>query len=497
MTEAVARGAAADDVPWPFDVGDADAGADGSVTRLLDALVAFEGDDAALVEWLTDGAGAEWRTRADAAIACIDAAISDQVNAILGHPRFAGLEAAWRGIRWLVGGLGIDNASRIRLLDARWPELARDFERAPEYDRSALFDLVYAQEFDMPGGVPFSLLIGLYDVQHRPSRAHSSDDVEVLRHLAQVGAAAFAPIILDAAPGLFGVDRFGELDLRQSLAADFRNPAYARLQSFQAKPDSRFIGVATPPIRLRGPWRGRQVGDCGFRYEADERQSLWGAAALAIGHVALRAFNDYRWPAAVRGLVRDELTAGLVATLPALDFATDAPAKIIKFPVAVQLSEALDRELAEAGFTSIRRVKDTPYLAIHNMPSLHRPTTSYDGEVARTNQQLGTMLNYILCVSRFAHYIKVIGREWIGSLKSADEVEHRLQRWLNQYVSSGSEIDFDQKARFPLQEGRISVADVPGAPGSYSCTVALKPHFQLDQAISEFHLTTVIREPGA
>ena len=216
-----------------------------------------------------------------------------------------------------------------------------------------------------------------------------------------------------------------------------------------------------------------------------------------MGHVVLRAFNDYRWPAAVRGLVRDELTAGLVATLPIVDFETDAPGKIVKFPVEVQLSEGLDRELAEAGFISIRRVKDTPYLAIHNMPSLHKPTASYDSEIARTNQQLGTMLNYILCVSRFAHYIKIIGREWIGALKSAEEVEQRLQRWLNQYISGGSDVSFEQKARYPLQEARITVSEIEGAPGSYECAVALKPHFQLDQAISEFQLITIMKEPGA
>ena len=463
---------------------------------VVDRFLAASDEDA-LAEWLGRMPDADARAAVDAAVARIDLILSDQVNAILAHPRFAALEAAWRGVRWLAGELGIDDLVRLRVLDARWAELGRDFERAPEYDKSTLFELVYNQEFDMPGGVPFAMILGLYDVQHRPSRAHPSDDVEVLRQLAQVGAAAFAPIILDAAPGLFGVDSLGEMDLRQTLAADFRSPAYTRLHAFQARPDARFMGLATPPIRLRGPWRGRQAGDCGFRYEADEAGSLWGGAALAVGHVALRAFNDYRWPAAIRGLVRDELTAGLVATLPMLDFATDEGGKIVKFPVAVQLSEALDRELADAGIVCVRRVKDTPYLAIHNMPSLHRPAVSYDTEIARANQQLGTMLNYILCVSRIAHYIKVIGREWIGGLKSAEETEMRLQRWLNRYVSGGSEVSFEQKARFPLQEARIAVADVAGSPGSYECTVALKPHFQLDQAISEFHLTTILRESGA
>ena len=470
-----------------FAAGDVDA---------LDRFLGAEAVDAAAI-WLGDTRdAAATRRRLDRAVADIDRTLSNQVNAILHHPRFAALEAAWRGVAWLVSGLGGDGQSRLRLLDARWGEVARDLERASEVERSALFGLVYAQEFDMPGGIPFALLIGLYSIQHRPSRDHRTDDVEVLRLLAQVAAAAFAPLVLDATPGLFGVDSFGELDLRQTLAADFRQPAYQRLQSFQQRADARFVGVATPPIRLRGPWRGRSVGDCGFRYEADDRQSLWGPAALAIAHVALRAFNDHRWPAAVRGLVRDELAAGVIATLPELDFPTDAAGKAFKFPVAVQLSETLDRELAEAGFIAIRRVKDTPWLVIHNMPSLHRPSGTYDTEIARTNEQLGAMLNYILCVARFAHYIKVIGREWVGSFRSAEECQMRLQRWLNRFVNGNEDIGFDEKARYPLQEGRIAVRDLPDRPGAYECEVALRPHFQLDQAISEFQLVTIIQDQG-
>ncbi|MBD8547684.1 type VI secretion system contractile sheath large subunit [Sphingomonas sp. CFBP 8760] len=437
------------------------------------------------------------RRRIDRAVAAIDTMLSVQVDAILAHPRFAALEAAWRGIAWLVQGLGADGLSRLRLFDARWAELVRDFERSVDVEHSALFDIVYNQEFDMPGGVPFSMILALYAVQHRPSRDHPGDDVGALRMLTQVAAAAFAPIVMDGAPGLFGLDGFAELDRRQSIAADFRQPDYLRLHSLQQLPDSRFLGLVVPRVRLRGSWRGRSAGDIGFRYDADDRQVLWGPGALAFGDICLRAFRDHRWLAAIRGTVRDRLEGGVVATLPPVDFATDAPGKILKPPVEVHVSETIDRELAEAGFIAIRRVKDTPFLAIHNMPSLHRPARVFGSEVARVNERLGTMLNYILCVARFAHYIKVIGREWIGSFQSATECEVRLQRWLNDYTSGGDDMDYDAKARFPLREGRITVADIAGKPGAYECRVALKPHFQLDQVVSEFHLVTTIQEPRA
>ena len=437
------------------------------------------------------------RRRIDRAIAMIDLMISAQVDMILAHPRFAALEAAWRGVAWLVDGLGADGLSRLRLFDARWAELVRDFERSVDVEQCALFDIIYNQEFDMPGGVPFSMILALYAVQHRPSRQHPDDDVGALRMLAQVAAAAFAPIVIDGAPGLFGLDSLAELDRRQSIAADFRQPDYLRLQSLQQMPDARFLGLVVPRVRLRGSWRGRSAGDVGFRYDADDRQILWGPGALAFGDICLRAFRDHRWLAAIRGTVRDRLEGGIVATLPPVDFATDASGKILKPPVEVHVSETIDRELADAGFIAIRRVKDTPFLAIHNMPSLHRSARTFGSEVARVNDRLGTMLNYILCVARFAHYLKVIGREWIGSFQSATECEVRLQRWLNDYTSSGDDMDYDAKARFPLREGRITVVDVAGRPGAYECRVALKPHFQLDQIVSEFHLVTTIQEPRA
>lgn len=437
------------------------------------------------------------RRRADRIVARIDALLSAQIDAILAHPRVATLEAAWRGVAWLVQGLGADGLSRLRLLDARWPELVRDFERSADVEHSALFDIVYNQEFDMPGGVPFSMILALYAVQHRPSRAHPGDDVGTLRQLAHVAAAAFAPIVLDGAPGLFGLDDFAGLDRRQSIGTDFRQPEYLRLHSVQGQADARFLGLVVPRVRLRGAWRGRSAGDLGFRYDADDRRVLWGPGALAFGDICLRAFRDHRWLAAIRGTVRDRLEGGVVATLPIVDFETDAPGKFPKPPVEVHVSETLDRELAEVGFIAIRRVKHTPFLAIHNMPSLHRPTRVFGSEVARVNERLGTMLNYVLCVSRFAHYIKVIGREWIGSFQSAAECELRLQRWLNDYTSGGDDLDYDAKARYPLREGRINVSDIAGKPGAYECRIALKPHFQLDQVVSEFHLVTTIQEARA
>lgn len=439
-------------------------------------------------------AAVDRRATIDRLIAGIDALLSRAVETVIAHPRFRALEAAWRGVAWLTDGLGADGMTRLRLLDVRWAELARDLERAPDFDRSALFLKVYEDEFGTPGGEPFSLLIGLYEVRHRPAAAHPTDDVTALRHLSAVAAAAFTPIILGASPTMFGATEHGDLDLRLSLATLFQQADYARLQALQRHPDTRFLGLVAPRVMVRRPWDRASLPDLGFRYEGRDL-ALWASGALAVAHVAMRAFNDHRWPAAITGTVRDELTGGLVTGLPEVSFDTDRKGVAIKPPIELNLSMTLDRELNEAGIIAIRRVRDTPWLAIYALPSLHRSEVVYHADAARANERLSSMLSYMLCVSRFAHYIKVIGRDLVGSFGTPAEIEARLQRWLNTYSSTGDRLSAEMQARFPLQEARIKVVDAPNRAGALECSVWLKPHFEIDQAVSEFHLVTVVAQP--
>lgn len=466
-----------------------------------DTLIAFvaETQGLALRLWFGDevpAAGPARRVRLDRAIAAIDAALTVAVAAIIGHPRFCALESAWRGVAWLTQSLVPDGMTRLRLLDVRWPELARDLERAPEFDRSALFVKIYEEEFGTPGGVPYALLIGLHEVRHRPAAGYPTDDITALRHLSAVAAAAFTPIILNASPGLFAADSHADLDLRRSLEPLFRQLEYNRLHALQQHPDTRFLGLVAPRILVRAPWSRISLPDIGFRYDGHDRP-LYAGGALAVAHIAMRAFNDHRWPAAITGTVRDELGGGLITGLPEMSFATDRPGVAIQPPIELNLSDAIDREMNDAGIIAIRRVRDTPWLAIYALPSLHRSAAVYHADAARANDRLSGMLSYMLCVARFAHYIKIIARDLVGSTGSPSEIEARLQRWLNSYTSTGDRLTAEMQARYPLQEARIRAADVPGRPGAVECSVWLKPHFQIDQAVSEFHLVTVVAQPGA
>lgn len=433
----------------------------------------------------------------DREVAEIDEVLSKSCNAIMHHQRFLALEASWRGVHWLTASLSADGLTMIKLLDCRWTELARDLERAADFDQSSLFDMIYNQEFGMPGGVPYSLLVGLYEVQHRPTADRTTDDVAVMRRLSAVAAAAFSPVMLGVRSAMLGADTFGELERRANIASTFRAAEYGRFNSFRALSDSRFIGLVCPRVLLRSPYRERATGDCGFRFvediDAAGSNQVWGVGSLAMAQVCLRAFNDYRWLAAIRGTVEDELAGGVVIDLPTPDFETDAPGTICKFPLEVNVTELLERDLADAGFICIRRCKDTPYVAVSNLPSAHRPKGAYLSEIARANEQLGAMTNYVLCVARFAHYIKVMAREWIGSYISAEDCERRLGVWLDGYCSTGDDMSYEQRARYPLQSARVRVQPVTGQPGSFECVAHLKPHLQLDQAISEFQLVTVVQ----
>jgi len=469
----------------------------------IDAFLTAETEAKALYSWFgeevlracvdTD----HLRRLLDRDLAELDHVLNGACNALLHHPRLLELEANWRGIYWLTGSLTADGLTSIKLLDCRWVELARDLERASDFDQSTLFELVYNQEFGMPGGQPYSLLIGLYEVQHKTTRARPTDDIGVLRRLTAVAAAAVCPVMLGVRPAMFDVESFGELERRSSLAGLLRSADYNRFRSFRDLPDARFIGLVMPRMLLRAPYRGRANGDCGFRFEEIVNDGVsdmvWGVGALALGQICLRAFNDFRWLAAIRGTINDELSGGVVVDLPAPDFETDPADTVVRFPLQVNLTETLDRELTDAGFISIRRCKDTPFVSIANLPSAYKPRGAYQAEIARANEQLGSMINYMLCVSRFAHYIKIIARDFIGSFQSAGECQARLTRWINGYCTTGNDLSYELRARYPLESARISVQDVIGQPGSYECTMHLKPHLQLDQAVSEFQLVTVVQ----
>jgi len=434
------------------------------------------------------------RSALDRDIAAIDALLSAQLDAVLHHARVRGLEGSWRGLAWLVNRLPPTGGRvRVKVLSARWTEICRDLERALEFDQSHLFRKIYEEEFGMPGGEPYGLIIGDYEVQHRPSRDHPTDDVSALRQLAGIAAAAFAPTMLGASPELLGLDRFDEVPASLDLSFNLRGPDYARWRSLASQEDARFLSVALPHVLARPPWPDDGSRADGFRfrtYTPGPGQRVWTSAVYGFAAVAVRAFDRYSWPAEVRGAdVSDEARGGILDGLATERFPSDcANEPSPRAPLDLLLTDDQESQLAHAGLVALCALEGLPEASFGALPPLNRPPRMTSA-IADANQRISSQFNSLLCVSRFAHCIKLIGRDMTGSFADPADVQLRLQKWLEGFVS-GSVGGQDDTARYPLLDARVEVRERAGFPGQYSCTVHLKPHHQLDEIGATFRFVT-------
>lgn len=442
----------------------------------------------------------------DRDIAAIDALIADQLDVVLHHERLRRLEGSWRGLAWLVRGLDPTGRVRVKLLNVAWHELCRDLERAIEFDRSQMFRKVYEEEFGTPGGEPFGLLVIDHEVRHRPSSRATgdgapTDDVAGLAAVASIAAASFSPTVLAASPALLGVSDFSELTHVADMAAPFRGPDYARWRSLSTREDMRFVALALPRVLARPPWRDDPARADGFRYAEyapDRTARIWMNPAYAFAAVVARAFTNHAWPADIRGSETDRLGGGIVADLPIESFATDPDHVWVRSALDVALTDAQERALFDVGMmplVPLAFTEDALFSSVQSLQVAMRylgPTASAAGASAR----LSTQVNSMLTVSRFAHYIKMLGREAVGSFQTADEIERHLQTWLSDYVSSNPRAGPDMRARYPLASGRVTVTERPSQPGVFGCTILLQPSFQLDDVSATFRLVTELATPG-
>ena len=435
------------------------------------------------------------RAHIDRLIAAIDLLLSAQVDAILHDNRLQRLEAAWRGIAWLIALAEGTREIKLRVLTITWNTVVRDFERASEFDQSNLFNKVYTECFDMPGGEPFGLIVADFEPSHHPR------DVQTLRQLAIVAAAAFSPIVLGCPPRLFELERFSRMGPHMDFTFTFNKTEYRGWQSLRKIDDARFLGMVLPPVLMRLPYKCDGSRADGFIYREsieapDGDDYLWGNGAFAFAGTTIRSFATYGWLADLRGVHGDGTGGGLVDRLPAPFYATDRPGIALRGPVEVAIAEHHERELAELGFIPIVPARLTPYLIFHSNQSLHLPPR-YDRAVARANAKLSAMLQQVLCASRFAHYLKVLMRNKVGSFATAEECETMLQRWITRYCMANEDASEESKAAYPLREALVEVREIPGKPGSYGCTFHLLPQFQLDEMTGSIKLTTAFQVKAA
>ncbi|MCC6128368.1 MAG: type VI secretion system contractile sheath large subunit [Acidobacteria bacterium] len=414
-------------------------------------------------------------TSINARIAEIDRLLSAQLNEVMHHESYQKLEGSWRGLRYLVFESETSTMLKIRVMNAKKDDLRKDLERAVEFDQSAIFKKIYEEEYGMFGGQPYGVLIGDYDFSNHPQ------DISLLEKMSGVAAAANAPFIAAAAPQLFGWDSYQDMTEVRDLAKIFDRTEYAKWRAFRESEDSRYVGLTMPRTLARLPYGKETEPVETFNFEEDvdgrdHNKYLWSNAAYSFGTRLTEAFALYGWCVAIRGVEG----GGLVQGLPTHTFQTDEGDVAMKCPTEIAITDRREKELSDLGFIPLVHCKNTDYAAFFGAQSCQK-AKKYDTDAANANARLSTQLQYIFAVSRFAHYLKSMVRDKIGSFMSRQECEIFLNRWINNYVLESDTAGQYAKAKTPLREARVEVAEVPGKPGVYRAVAFLRPHFQLDE----------------
>lgn len=424
-------------------------------------------------------------------IAQIDQLISAQLNEIMHHPDFQALEASWRGLAYLVYKTETGTRLKLRLLNASRKELQDDLEKASEFDQSVLFKKLYEEEYGTFGGHPYSFLVADFEIGRHPM------DMGFIEQLSHVAAAAHAPLIAAADPKLFDLDGYTDLGTPRDLAKIFESAELAKWRSFRDSEDSRYVALVLPHVLLRLPYGAKTRPVDGMAFEEDvtgkdHRKYLWGNASYVLAQRITNAFSLYGWCAAIRGVEG----GGKVEGLPTHTFNTDEGDIALKCPTEIAITDRREKELSDLGFISLCHCKGEDFAAFFGGATTQKPKT-YNTNEANANARISAVLPYVLAASRFAHYLKVIVRDKIGSFQSKEDLSKFLNTWIAGYVLLADGAPQAQKASFPLREGRIDVAEVPGRPGCFTATVFLRPHFQLEELTASIRLVATLPPPAA
>jgi type VI secretion system protein ImpC len=410
-------------------------------------------------------------------IAAIDRKLTEQLNQIMHHQNFQQLESAWRGLHYLVNNTETDEMLKIRVMNVSKKDLARGLKKfkGVSWDQSPLFKKLYEEEYGQFGGEPYGCLVGDYHFDHSPP------DVELLSQIAQISAASHAPFIAGAAPSVMGMSSWQELSNPRDLTKIFQTPEYAAWRSLRESEDSRYLGLAMPRFLARMPYGAKinPVDEFDFEEDtegADHSKYVWANSAYAIATNITRSFKLFGWCSRIRGVE----SGGALEGLPVHTFPTDDGGVDMKCPTEIAISDRREAELAKNGFMPLLHRKNSDFAAFIGAQSLQKPF-EYDDPDATANANLAARLPYLFAACRFAHYLKCIVRDKIGSFKEREDMQRWLSNWIIQYVDGdpihSSEIT---KAMKPLAAAEVVVEEVEGNPGYYTSRFYLRPHYQLE-----------------
>jgi type VI secretion system protein ImpD len=432
-------------------------------------------------------------TMAEEMIGNIDEAINRQLNAVLHHQAFQNLESAWRGIHLLTASIEKTQRVKIRFLPLAFRELAKDLTGVAEFDQSSLFKKVFTEELDQAGGEPFGLLLGDYYISNRIDSTNG-DSIETLKKLAEICAAAFVPFITSISAVFFELDSLSSFQSTLNIDRLFESEFYHRWHKLRREENSHFIGITMPRMLMRQPYNAngvflkqksfKEIITCHDDY-------LWGNASYLYASVVIKSFEQTGWFMNLRGIAAEKNTQ---------QFLSDNRASFISNPKNLNqkiITECLitdneEKILSDVGFIALRDHRLAEQAIFYSSQSI-KFAKHASNDVEYTQARINTMLHYILCASRFAHYIKVIIRDKVGAFISVEECQSFMQRWLNQYCSSAKEQSVEAIMKKPLVNANVTVKEMGGTAGKYFCAMSISPHSQLDDIHSELRLVTNVR----
>ncbi len=427
------------------------------------------------------------------AIEAIDQQMSTQLAAIMHHEKFNRLEGSWRGLYYLVSNSLTGRDLRIRALNVTKKELSRDLSKAIDFDQSTLFKKIYEGEFGTPGGEPYSAMIGDYYFDN------SQDDTELLRNVSGVAAAAFAPFVAAASHRMFGFESFEDLSKPRDLADKFGATEFSKWRGFRETEDSRFVTLTMPRVLARQPYgrATREIDEFGYEEAPYDAQGnarpmahddyCWMNAAYALGARMTNAFSEYGWCTAIRGAEG----GGKVTNLPTHLFMSDDGDTSEQCPTEIAITSRREKELSDLGFLPLCHYKNTDYAVFFGAQTTQKPK-KYDRREATENAAISARLPYIMATSRFAHYLKVMARDKIGSFMEVEDCSNWLNRWIMNYVNGAEGGGQEIRAKYPLRDAKVEVTEVPGSPGSYNAVAYLRPWLQMEELTASLRLVARI-----
>lgn len=431
------------------------------------------------------------------AIAAIDQKLSEQLTAIMHHDDFQKIEGSWRGLHYLVKNTETSATLKIRMLNQTKKELHKDLTKAVEFDQSQIFKKIYESEFGTPGGEPYGVLIGDYEF------GNGTEDLEILQGMSNVAAASFAPFVAAASPKMFGLESFTDLSKPRDLEKIFESSEYIKWRSFRESEDSRFVTLTMPRVLARVPYgsQGTQIEEFKFEEAPIDANGVvstmspdnftWMNASFALGERLTSAFAKYGWCVAVRGAEG----GGKVENLPSFTFTSDDGDADQQCPTEIGITDRREAELSKLGFLPLCHYKNTDYAVFFGAQTTQKPK-KYDKPDATANAAISARLPYIMATSRFSHYLKVMGRDKIGSFMEVRDCETWLNNWIRNYVNGNPDASAEMKAQYPLAEATVTVKEIPGAPGSYNAVAYLRPWLQMEELTASMRLVARIPQMG-